>query len=318
MLRIDQLTKRYGPVVANDGVTFDVAPGSIVGFVGPNGSGKSTTMRSVMGLVAPDAGTIVWRDHPVDLGARRRFGYLPEQRGLYPKMKIAEQVVFFAQLKGIDRDQARRQAGELLDDLGLGDRLNDPLEKLSHGNQQRVQLAVALVGQPELLLLDEPFNGLDPVAAEALSQTLVARVQQGAAVLFSSHQLDAVERICHGIVVVAQGRIRAAGTIDAVRRSGGPNRARIRVDRPLTPLADQFTDLAITAHSASSITVAVTCERDLDAVLARARRAGPLLEVRYEPPALDERFAELVAVTPADADPAPHTSAEPQLPGDDR
>ena len=183
MLRIDGLTKRYGPVLAVDDVSLGVEPGRMVGFVGPNGAGKSTTMRAIFGLVAPDAGTITWHGDIVGRDQHRRFGYMPEQRGLYPKMAIAEQVAYFAELKGIRRRPARKRAEELLGSLGLGDRATDPLEKLSHGNQQRVQLAASLANDPDLLVLDEPFSGLDPVAVETLNEVLVERVAAGAGAL---------------------------------------------------------------------------------------------------------------------------------------
>ncbi len=248
-----------------------------------------------MGLVEPDAGTIAWKGGPVDANALRRVGYLPEQRGLYPKMPIAEQVSYFAQLKGLTRSEARANAERLLEDLGLGDRLDDQLQKLSHGNQQRVQLAVALANDPELLILDEPFNGLDPVAAETLHEVLVERVRSGVAVLFSSHQLDLVERVCDELVIIVAGRIEASGTVEGVRGERGRHRAVITVDRPLMPLIETLDGLTVLAHTTRSATVDLGSELEIEDLLARARRAGPLLDVRYELPPLTELFADLVA-----------------------
>ena len=240
MLEISNLTKRYGDLLAVDDVSLTVPRGRIVGFVGPNGAGKSTTMRSVFGLVEPDGGTIAWDGAPVDRSSLARFGYMPEQRGLYPKMKVADQIGFFAELKGVERSTARTRAAEILASLDLADRADDPLEKLSHGNQQRVQLAVSLVTDPDLLVLDEPFNGLDPVAVETLQQALRERVSRGVGVLFSSHQLDLVERICDELVVIVDGRVRAAGTVAEVRGASGTKLCTIEVDRPLMPLVDAF------------------------------------------------------------------------------
>ena len=295
MLEISGLTKTYGQIAAVQDVDLSVAAGRLVGFVGPNGAGKSTTMRSVMRLVKPDAGTITWNGEVVDSSVLSKTGYLPEQRGLYPKMAIAEQVAYFAQMKGLKRRDARDRAEKLLGELGLGDRLGDHLQKLSHGNQQRVQLAVALACDPELLILDEPFNGLDPVAATTLQRVLEERVRNGAAVLFSSHQLDLVERVCDEVAIIVDGRIEAIGTVDAVKAERGHRRAVIRVDDQAIPLVEALEGFQIESHTARSATITLESDRDLEALLAKARRAGPVVDLRYELPPLGELFADLVA-----------------------
>ena len=290
VLTISGLSKRYGDVVAVDDVALEVPRGRIVGFVGPNGAGKSTTMRSIFGLVRPDLGSIMWDGAPVDASTRERFGYMPEQRGLYPKMRIAEQVQFFAELKGSDRDAARSEANELLAALDLGDRLEDPLEKLSHGNQQRVQLAVSLVAEPELLVLDEPFNGLDPVAVTTLHEVVRDRVDRGAGVLFSSHQLDLVEQLCDELVVIVAGRVRAAGRVHDVRADSGPRRLAIAVDPPAAPLGPLLAPLAehgdVVVRRADDVSADIELASDemLSAVLEAARPAGPLVRFDYDLP----------------------------------
>ncbi len=294
MLHIENLTKRYGELVAVDDVSLDVQPGKIVGFVGPNGAGKSTTMRSIFGLVAPDAGSIRWNGETVEQNHMRSFGYMPEQRGLYPKMKIAEQVSFFAELKHVPAKQARMQAEALLTSLDLGDRLDDPLEKLSHGNQQRVQLAVSLVNNPELLVLDEPFNGLDPVAVITLQEVLAEQVSAGAGVLFSSHQLDLVERVCDEIVVIVNGQILARGSVRDVRAAGGDRHVTIEVDRPIMPIIDALDPDTVMTSTTESATVRVSGDEELEAVLAKARQAGPIVRFDYHLPSLEERFASIV------------------------
>lgn len=292
MLQISDLTKRYGDLVAVNNVSLAVPRGRVVGFVGPNGAGKSTTMRSIFGLVEPDSGTITWDGRSVGSEHLARFGYMPEQRGLYPKMKIRDQIAFFAELKGIGRKTALARAGEILESLDLGDRMGDQLEKLSHGNQQRVQLAVSLVTNPELLVLDEPFNGLDPVAVNTLQDVLTERVSMGAGVLFSSHQLDLVERICDEIVIIVGGEVRAAGTVHDVRASAGVRHVAIEVDRPLTPLVDAI-DRPIVEGTTNHVVAIVESDQDLESVLAQARSVGVVTRFDYDMPDLQSVFTAI-------------------------
>jgi ABC-2 type transport system ATP-binding protein len=213
VLEVDGLVRSYGTVRALDGMTFAIRPGVVTGFLGPNGSGKTTTMRAIFGLTALDAGTVRWNGEPIDADARRRFGYLPEERGLYPTMRVADQLRFLAELRGLDRDDANQRAIAWLERLGLADRVRSNLEDLSLGNQQRIQLISALVHEPDVLILDEPFSGLDPIAVDALSKILVSEARRGATVLFSSHQLDLVEDLCEEAVIVDRGRAVAHGPL---------------------------------------------------------------------------------------------------------
>ncbi len=295
MLTVTSLSKRYGENQAAADVSFTVPPGRIVGFLGPNGAGKTTTMRSIFGLVEPDSGSVTWDGAPVDQARLMRFGYLPEQRGLYPKMRIGQQVAFFAQLKGLGAGPARDAANRLLGELGLGDRLDDTLEKLSHGNQQRVQLAVAMVHDPDLLVLDEPFSGLDPVAVSVLQAALQARAAAGAGVLFSSHQLDLVERICEEVVIIANGRVKANGPIDEVRNSVDRRVVDVRVDDNANTLASALEGFDVIDLGNGQATIRIASADELDAVLGAARSAGTITTFSYQPPTLSEVFAEVVA-----------------------
>jgi len=224
MLELHDLTKRYGDRLALDGVTFAVGDGRLTGFVGGNGAGKTTAMRIVLGVLAADSGTVTVDGAAVTAADRRRFGYMPEERGLYPKMRVLEQTVYLARLHGWSAAAAHRNALELLERLGLGERTNDTIESLSLGNQQRAQIAAALVHRPEVLVLDEPFSGLDPMAVETVQGVLADAAASGAPVLFSSHQLDIVERLCDDLVIIAGGRIAAAGSGDALRAEHGSER----------------------------------------------------------------------------------------------
>jgi len=205
VLEISELYQRFGDRVAVDKLSLAVNGGEIVGLVGRNGAGKTTTMRAVMGIYRPLGGSIRWSGHAVGLPDRLRFGYMPEERALYPQMRVLDQIAYFARLHGLERPAATTQAQRWITTLGLDGRELDRVVALSHGNQQRVQLAVALVYQPELLVLDEPFAGLDPSAMDSLSEVLRAETKRGTAVLFSSHQLDLVERLCDRIVILVPG-----------------------------------------------------------------------------------------------------------------
>lgn len=219
MLRLDGIHRSFGDRLVLDDVDFTVERGRLTGFVGGNGAGKTTTMRIILGVLSADSGSVTLDGAPLGDEARRHFGYMPEERGLYPKMRAAEQLAYLARLHGYDRRDADRRARELLERLDLGARADDALESLSLGNQQRVQIAAALVHDPEVLILDEPFSGLDPLAVDTVVAVLAERAAQGVPVLFSSHQLDVVERLCDDVVVIAGGRIRAAGEREQLRQA---------------------------------------------------------------------------------------------------
>jgi ABC-2 type transport system ATP-binding protein len=295
MLEIHYLTKRYGSVLALDGVAFDVAPGRIVGFLGPNGAGKTTTMRAIFGLVRPDAGEVLWRGRPVSPEARVRFGYMPEERGLYPKMKIGEQLAYFAELSGMTGTAARQAVGAWLGRLDLSDRSDARLEELSHGNQQRVQLAAALVHQPDLVVLDEPFSGLDPLGVEAMAEMLVETAAMGVAVLFSSHQLDLVEDVCQDVVIIDHGRVVLSGVLDDLRTASAHRSLEVTVNGEpwVPPTAGE-----VAGKRGGHVRVLVGATTDVDGILAGARRAGDLTSFRFEPPSLTDLFLEAVSEGP--------------------
>ncbi|WP_314036082.1 ATP-binding cassette domain-containing protein [Dietzia sp. CH92] len=220
MLGVNGLTRRFGDNLAVDGVTFEVPAGAMTGFVGGNGAGKTTTMRMIMGVLQPTAGTVTWAGREVTVADRRTFGYMPEERGLYPKQPLLDQLVYLGRLQGRSAAGARRTALDLLDRFGLGERTTDKLESLSLGNQQRVQIAAAVIGEPEFLVLDEPFSGLDPAAVDSMVDLLREHTTRGVPVLFSSHQLDLVERLCDQLVVLSRGRVVSAGTVTELRDRG--------------------------------------------------------------------------------------------------
>jgi ABC-2 type transport system ATP-binding protein len=234
VLEIDSLSKRYGQVAALDGASFVANRGRLVGFLGPNGAGKTTTMRCVFGLATPDSGEVRGDGRSVDPAARLRFGYMPEQRGLYPRMRVAEQLAYFGQHHGLSGRDARSRAAAWLERFGLTDRAKSKLEDLSHGNQQRVQLATALVHDPELLVLDEPLSGIDPVGRQEMLEVFRTLVAQGKCLLISSHELEELEKLTNHVAVMARGRIAAVGTLQQIRdlMDDFPLSVRVDVDRP--------------------------------------------------------------------------------------
>jgi ABC-2 type transport system ATP-binding protein len=294
MLEIVDLAKRYGPVVALDGASFAARPGRLVGFLGPNGAGKTTTMRCVFGLARPDRGETRWQGRAIDRTTRLRFGYMPEQRGLYPRMRVGEQLAYFAQHHGLSARDARTAAGRWLDRFGLADRSNSRTEDLSHGNQQRIQLAVALVHEPELLVLDEPFSGLDPLGVETMTEVLRERAAAGVAVLFSSHQLDLVEDVCEDVVIISRGRIVAEGAIDDLRSAAPKRHLEVEVEGSDGAWLDGRTDVVIVERTNGRVKLLVDDRADLVSLLAAARQAGPVRRFSYEPPALSELFMEVI------------------------
>jgi len=295
VLEFDGLHKSFGEVRVLEGVGFTVAPGSMFGFCGSNGAGKTTTMRIAMGLVRPDTGEVRWQGRPLDQASRRRVGYMPEERGLYPKMKVGEQVTYFARLHGLDAAAAAKASRDWVERLGLGARRDEQLEKLSLGNQQRVQLAAALVSRPEVLILDEPFSGLDPVGVDSLAEALLDQVRQGVPVVFSSHQLDLVERLCDSVGILARGRMVAAGTVEELRRREAGRLLRVVVPDAAPDWAATLPGARVVSEQNGDTLLDLDGGADDQAVLAAALRTGRVTHFAWQQPTLVELFRGAVA-----------------------
>lgn len=227
------LTRVFGHNTAVDNISFSVEPGQMTGFIGANGAGKTTTMRMMMGVLNVTSGEVLWDGEPITRAQRASCGYMPEERGLYPKQSILDQLGYLGQLRGLTRTEALSEAGRLLERFNLGERTKDKLETLSLGNQQRVQVAAALLHQPSALILDEPFSGLDPTAVDSMVDLLREHMDRGVPVLFSSHQLDLVDRLCDSMVILDQGSVLESGTA-ADLRAGRPARHRLRCSQDVT------------------------------------------------------------------------------------
>jgi ABC-2 type transport system ATP-binding protein len=293
VLVLDQLERSFGGVVALDGLDLRVAPGELCGFVGPNGAGKTTAMRCAVGVTTPDAGSVSWNGGAIDLERRRRIGYMPEERGLYPRMPVHEQLAYLARLHGLSSADAVANATAWTDRLGLSERADSAVEELSLGNQQRVQLAAALVHDPELLLLDEPFSGLDPIAVDVMGEVLLERARAGVAVVFSSHQLDLVEGLCETVAVVNAGRIVLRGDVRTLQRTGD-RRLRVEVAGDAAWWTSLPPGAEVVGRRNGEVTVALADGVDPGDIIMAARAAGTLLHVRLEEPRLSELFRDAV------------------------
>lgn len=322
MLQISRLSKRFGSLQALNELSFHVGDDELVGFVGANGAGKSTTMRIAMGVLEADSGTVTWDGQPVDAGLRRRIGYMPEERGLYPKMKVEAQLTYLARLHGVSKARAQEAALEWTERLGIQARRGDEVQKLSLGNQQRVQLAAALVADPALLILDEPFSGLDPVAVDVMSQVLRERAEAGIPTLFSSHQLDVVERLCDRIVIIRSGQLVAAGTIEELAATASP-RWRVVIDdgaaaagapaatsqtepSPLSPALAGLPQVEVSRDSHGRLIV-TTSGQDEQELLTAARPLGTVRELGPVRKPLTEIFREALTAPAVDGENPPRT-----------
>jgi len=294
LLELRSATKSYGPVHALDDVSLAVRSGRILGLLGPNGAGKTTAMRAMFGLVRLERGGVFWNGKSVAAADRARFGYMPEERGLYPKMRVRDQLTYFARLHGLGRSNAARAVDAWLAELGLTDRSLDKVETLSHGNQQRVQLAAALVHQPEVLVLDEPFSGLDPIGVETMEGVVRRRAAEGAAVVFSSHQLDLVEGLVDDVVIINRGRVVLDGEVGKVRASARFRRLDVVFEGSRGAWPPAIEGVELIDRKDGLLRLRVAPEVDLESLLSSARAAGEVTRFSYQPPGLSEIFKDAV------------------------
>ncbi|HHT43035.1 MAG TPA: ATP-binding cassette domain-containing protein [Firmicutes bacterium] len=292
-LVVSDLTKRFRDVTAVDGLSFTVREGVLFGFLGPNGAGKTTTMRTILGILRPDAGTVTWKGGPIHRLGSRFYGYLPEERGLYPKMRVAEHLEFLGRIHGLDRPTARRETARWLQRFALEEVRNKRIEELSKGNQQKVQTIGTMLHDPELLILDEPFAGLDPVNASLLKEVLLEAQQQGKTIIFSSHRMDQVEEICQDIALINRGRLLLHGNLRQIKKSMGRQILRLSLEGnwefwakiPGLQLLEERTD-----YREFLLGEGV----DPNHVLAEAMEAGQVIRFELVEPSLDQIFVEKV------------------------
>ncbi|HWF15743.1 MAG TPA: ATP-binding cassette domain-containing protein [Acidimicrobiales bacterium] len=294
LLELEELRRTYGSLVALDDLSFTVPSGQVVGFLGPNGAGKTTTMRAIFGLTDLDTGVVRWDGIPVGRAQWKRFGYMPEERGLYPGMLVGDQVEYLGRLHGMSPDDAASATRKWLEQLDIADRATSKVEALSHGNQQRVQLAAALVHGPDLLVLDEPLAGLDPTGIDAIGRVLVDQARAGCCVLFSSHQLDLVEDLCDQVIIIDHGRLVVTGSVDDLA-SHGARRLVVRVEGDRSAeWARALPGVSVSEVSGGAARLVLDDEVDSDVVLRAAMATGRVTQFTFERRRLSEVFREAV------------------------
>ena len=294
-LEIESISCRYGDVVALDGLSLTAACGRICGFVGRNGAGKTSAMRIILGLIHPAAGEVRWQGRPVGAADRARFGYMPEQRALYWRMRVEDQLVYLARLHGLSPADGAAAAARWIERLGLGERAGERIWRLSLGEQQRVQFAAALVHDPVVLLLDEPFSGLDALGVDVMAEILRERATLGAAILFSSHQLDVVDSVCDDVAVLGSGRVVAAGPVGDLRVRRGRGAWRVVVDGADHAWVAHVTGARVVDARGPGLLVALSAGTDEQDLLDAARAAGRVTHFAREQPTLAEVFKDVVA-----------------------
>jgi ABC-2 type transport system ATP-binding protein len=318
-LQIDQVTKRFGSTVALDRLTFDVARGEVFGFLGANGAGKTTTMRICLGIIKPDAGEIRWENRPVGDLSRGTWGYLPEERGLYPRMGVLDQLVYFATLYGAAPDRARREALAWLTRFHIRDYADRRAEELSKGNQQKVQFIAAILHGPDVLLMDEPFTGLDPINLVLLREAFMELRDEGRTLIFSTHQMEAAEAMCESVAIVDRGRLVAGGPLRELKRASGRRWIRIALDgeSPAPTWLAELRGVDVVRRDAKGAELELIAGAEPAATLSDVLTRGATVNhFEVVEPSLEALFIELVGRPPDDEPPATVSTADPAGPAE--
>jgi ABC-2 type transport system ATP-binding protein len=298
-LTVEHVTKTFGAFRAITDLSMDVREGTLFGFLGPNGAGKTTTMRMILDLLRPDAGQIAWNGTPVHEVARRAFGYLPEDRGLYPRMEVATQLVFLARLAGLSKPDAERALDEWLERFQITAYRRKKVEELSKGNQQKVQFLAAILHDPTILIMDEPFSGLDPVNAAVLKEAFLELHQRGKTIIFSTHQLEQVEELCEDMVLINKGRSVVQGSVREIKRQHGRNVAHLKLDNdPDAPWLDTLAGVHVTNRRQDYIEMQIQATLNPNLIVEAAIQHGGIISLfEVVEPSLTDIFLDLVGAT---------------------
>jgi ABC-2 type transport system ATP-binding protein len=293
LLEVQNISKTFGSVVAVSDLSFTAMPGTVFGLLGPNGAGKTTTIRMVLDILQPDSGTVRWQGTIVDADIRRTFGYLPEERGLYPQMKVADQLLYFAQLHGMQPADAKRRIGELAEAFKLTENLGKKPVELSKGNQQKVQFIAAVVHRPPLLVLDEPFSGFDPINVEILKDAIRDLERAGTAVMLSSHRMEQVEELTSDICIIDRSRAVVRGNLAQIKRSW-PDRFIRMTAIPDLGFISAFPDASVRPADNGYVNIKAPPNVAPAELLRAATAAGPVDHFEIVEPSLNDIYLHYV------------------------
>ena len=305
-LTVEHINKSFGQLHVINDLSMEVREGSIFGFLGPNGAGKTTTMRMILDIIRPDSGSITWNGKDMREMPRHNLGYLPEERGLYPKVEVQEQLVFLARLDGLSKSAALEQLDEWLERFEIPQYRHVKVEELSKGNQQKIQFLATILHDPLILIMDEPFSGLDPVNANLLKDALLELHRRGKTMIFSTHQLEQVEELCEDVLIIDQGRTIIRGSVREVKRQEGRNVARLKLDNdPEAPWLDTLEGVQVTKRRQDYIEMHIPSNLNPNLIVEEALRHGGIIS-RFEltEPSLTDIFIEHVGKVPPQDAPA--------------
>ncbi|RLQ85048.1 ABC transporter ATP-binding protein [Planomicrobium sp. Y74] len=288
-LSVEHATKKFGDFTAVDNLSLSVEEGQMHGFLGANGAGKTTTFRMILGLLDPTHGKVSWNGRPITYESSPFIGYLPEERGLYPKMKVEDQLIYLAQLRKMSKEEAKKETAAWLERFEVPHYAGKKVEELSKGNQQKIQLIASLVHKPSLIILDEPFSGLDPVNVGMLKSAILDVQKQGATIVFSSHRMDHVEELCDDMSILDHGKVVVSGSIREVKRNFGKQNVRLKMDQELTALS-QLPGIEKYTGTIDGAVLQITDESTAELILAEAMKLGQLRHFSIEEPSLEEIF----------------------------
>lgn len=305
-LTVEHIDKFFGQFQAIKDLSMEVKEGSIFGFLGANGAGKTTTMRMILDILRPDSGSITWNSEDVSRIPRRNWGYLPEERGLYPKMRVDEQLLFLARLQGVSKPDAKKALDEWLERFQINANRVKKIEELSKGNQQKVQFLAAILHNPDILIMDEPFSGLDPVNAAVLKEAFLEMHRRGKTIIFSTHQLEQAEELCQDVVIINKGQSVVQGSVREVRRQRGRNVVRLKLENDAeASWLDQLPDVQVTKRREDYIEMHIQANLNPNVIVEAAlQHDGIISRFELTEPSLTDIFIELVGTTSLPDEPA--------------
>lgn len=292
-LVVENITKRFASVLAVDKLSMEIPRGTMFGLLGPNGAGKTTTVRVILSIIKPDDGRVTWNGKPFGRHQSTRFGYLPEERGLYPKMRVHDHLVFLGEINGLDKAEASKRATAWMERFGIAEYARRKVDELSKGNQQKVQIIAALLHEPEIVFLDEPFTGLDPVNSEILSEVLKEGNAKGQTVVLLSHRMEQIEELCSNICIINHGRAVLKGELRSIQRSMGRDVLKVSVEGAMD-FWRSIPGLSLLDQRPDYVELRMSPDVDSDNVLAAAMRAGKVTHFELCEPSLQQIFVSTV------------------------